>query len=66
MIVFSGKSTIELRNLNGNSWKKEGTFIEMDDTITQINSSKDGLYLLVNISMNNPRIELISFENTPN
>lgn len=66
MIVFSGKSTIELRNMNGNSWKKEGTFIEMDDTITSINSSKDGLFLLVNISMSNPRIELISFESTPN
>ena len=66
MVVFSGKTTLELRNMNGNSWKKEGTFIEMDDSITQINASKDGVFLLVNISMTNPRIELISFESTTN
>jgi len=33
----------------------------MDDSITAIQASKDGRYLLANISMSKPRIELISF-----
>jgi hypothetical protein len=61
MVCFSGKSTLELRNLQNDAWKREGLYIEMDDCITAIQASTDGLYLLVNISMQKPRIELLSF-----
>jgi hypothetical protein len=61
MVCFSGKCTLELRNLQNDAWKREGLYIEMDDCITAIQASKDGLYLLVNISMQKPRIELLSF-----
>lgn len=59
MLVFSGKSTLELRLFN--SWKKDGQIIEMEDSIIAITASREGTQLLVNVSMIKPRIELVSF-----
>jgi len=66
MLVFSGKSNLELRKMTNHNWMKEGQIIEMDDAITAITASKNGDFLLVNISMTKPRIELLSFDQTTN
>ena len=64
MLAFSGLQSLELRSMTGDNWKKEGLKIDVDDNITAIQASKNGTYLLLNISMTKPRIDLISFDET--
>lgn len=59
MLVFSGKSTLELRRVD--QLKKEGLKLEMEDAVVAMTASLDGTKLLANVSLTNPRIELLSF-----
>ena len=59
-LVISGKCCLELRG--GDGYGTIVKVIEMDDNITAIQASRLGDYLLVNVSMSKPRVELISFK----
>ena len=62
-LILAGKSFLELRFTSSDLILQEGTKFDLGDQITSITGSRCGLYLLANLSMQKPRIELYEIAN---